>query len=582
MVGVVGIVNAALLVALIVVSREDAAAGPAPLPGGFELVGHSPLMERGMNSALAIHRDHAYVGSRTDGTHPNAGVLTVDISDPASPRVVDQIGPPNEAVPGESSRELRVWAAADLLVVMNFKCDPGHSCPQSDTARSTLRFYDIAGANEAHPQLVSTYEIPRVPHEFFLWEDPKRPGRALAYITVQSETEDNLLVVDVSGAREGRFAQAASFTAPVPDREFGQLHSLSVSPDGTRAFFAYLSAGYMEADTSDLAAARPNPQVRLVTPVEQRVEWGIPGAHSAVKLHGRDYVLMTDEVYGAVFGQGEALGYAVLKGCPWGWVRVVDISDRARPKVASEFKLRPYNDPSYCGNTPPLQNDLASYSSHNPTLLPNMALITWHSAGLEAVSLADPRTPTQLAEFRPKPLDRVATEDPALSSGNDKVVFWSYPIVKDGLIYVVDIRNGLYVLRYRGPREREVECVDFIEGNSTRGDAAAPCERMTIRQRRARVTGARRVRVSVSCRASERTGCRGRLRLASSGRPRTVGLATFDIPAGTRRKISVPLNRRGVRRVDRRRRLRVSAVAHPRLAVAARARLVLLAPRASR
>ena len=27
---------------------------------------------------------------------------------------------------------------------------------------------------------------------------------------------------------------------------------------------------------------------------------------------------------------------------------------------------------------------------------------------------------------------------------------WSYPIVTNGLIYVVDVRNGLYVVRYHG------------------------------------------------------------------------------------------------------------------------------------
>ena len=41
----------------------------APSPGSFELVGHDPLLSRGMNAALAVHGDYAYVGSRTDGTH---------------------------------------------------------------------------------------------------------------------------------------------------------------------------------------------------------------------------------------------------------------------------------------------------------------------------------------------------------------------------------------------------------------------------------------------------------------------------------------------------------------------------------
>jgi hypothetical protein len=33
---------------------------------------------------------------------------------------------------------------------------------------------------------------------------------------------------------------------------------------------------------------------------------------------------------------------------------------------------------------------------------------------------------------------------------------WSYAIIEDGLIYAVDLRNGLYVLKYKGPFEKEV------------------------------------------------------------------------------------------------------------------------------
>ena len=65
----------------------------------------------------------------------------------------------------------------------------------------------------------------------------------------------------------------------------------------------------------------------------------------------------------------------------------------------------------------------------------------------------------------------MGTEDPALSSGPDKVVMWSYPIIKDGLIYVTDIRNGLYLLKYHGPSEDEVTAIHFLEGNSNLGEA---------------------------------------------------------------------------------------------------------------
>ena len=87
------------------------------------------------------------------------------------------------------------------------------------------------------------------------------------------------------------------------------------------------------------------------------------------------------------------------------------------------------------------------------------------------VDISDPKKPTKLTEFVATPVIPILQEDPVLSSGGDKVVAWSYPIIKDGIIYFVDVRNGLYAVRYSGPYENEVSNVDFIEGNSNLGDA---------------------------------------------------------------------------------------------------------------
>ena len=67
-------------------------------------------------------------------------------------------------------------------------------------------------------------------------------------------------------------------------------------------------------------------------------------------------------------------------------------------------------------------------------------------------------------------------EDPRLSSDPDtgnheKVVMWSYPIIADGLIYVTDVRNGLYVLEYEARDARQIRRIAFLEGNSNQGDA---------------------------------------------------------------------------------------------------------------
>jgi hypothetical protein len=120
---------------------------------------------------------------------------------------------------------------------------------------------------------------------------------------------------------------------------------------------------------------------------------------------------------------------------------------------------------------------------------PNTGLI-WETFALlvQAIDISDATHPKQAGFFMPQPIPVVGTEDPALSAGpattvsellnpnvNDpdfktKVVMWSYPIIKDGLIYVIDIRNGLYILRYTGPHSDQVENTQFREGNSTVGN----------------------------------------------------------------------------------------------------------------
>jgi hypothetical protein len=433
------------------------------LLGSLTLVGHDPLFERGMNAALAVWRDFVYVGSRTDGSkgHPHPGVLVVSVEDPNDPRVISEIGPPDEGNPGESSRELRVWPSARLLLVLNFGCDPIiHSCSGFGVS-PTIRFYDISGQHGADPVLVSTYRPTRTPHEFFLWLDPSEPKRALLFMSTPGFSDGSLLVTDVSRAREGRFEEVASWTTSFPDPgPDDNLHSLSVSSDGTRAYLAYLTAGFFILDTSEVARGRPDPAIRLVTPLANRAQWAGRGAHSAVRIPRRDVVLTTDEVYG---------GPGPDDGCPWGWVRLIDVSDESRPEVISEYKVAPYNDRAYCEGVSAARDLGSSFSSHNPTVTEHLAIVAWHSAGLQAFSTADATHPQQVAEFVPEPLNTVATEDPALSSGPDKVVMWSYPIIKDGLIYVVDVRNGLYIIDYQGPFEDEPASIRFLEGNSNRG-----------------------------------------------------------------------------------------------------------------
>lgn len=486
----------AALVALLTgmgLTLVNPATSPAvsPTVGRFELVGSSDLLGRGMNAALAVHGDYAYVGSRTDGSHPNSGILVVDISRPTRPEVVHQIGPPDAGNLGETSRELRVWPDRDLLVVLNFECNPaGHLCPASEAidVSPTVRFFDIRGDRAWRPRLVSTYHLPDTPHEFFLWDDPRVPGRALLYVTTAYQgsgadidhEEPHLLVTDISRARQGEFRELARWS---PDRDprwdEAGLHSLSLSRNGRRAYLADLEGGFLMANTRQLAEGRLRPRIRQLTPASAAVHHEAPGAHSAVPLPGRPFAMVTDEVYGRGGGLGPAIGYNMLLGCPWGWARLVDVRDPRAPSVVGEYKASPWNDASRCSELSPLDREGgASYSSHNPTVTRHLGLVSWHSAGLHAADLADPSSPRTTAVFSPEPRTAVVTEDPVLSSGgSQRTVVWSYPVVQDGLIFVVDVRNGLYVLRYHGPHADELRCRTFIEGNSNLGRRIPDCGR---------------------------------------------------------------------------------------------------------
>ena len=218
-----------------------------------------------------------------------------------------------------------------------------------------------------------------------------------------------------------------------------------------------------------------------------------------MKLWNKDWVYVSDEVYGTTTAAGH--------GCPWGWARFIDVADETRPVVRSEFRL-PENQPLSCTTFNPPRT---SYSAHNPTLTPSIAFSTWHSGGFQAIDITNPANPTQLAEFKPDPLPMVAHGGPAADSDtlagrtDKKVVMWSYPVIQDGLIYTVDLRNGLYILKYNGPYQQEVDDIGFLEGNSNQGDAL--CYEPVPGQRAGRLLGGHRHR-----RAARAARCRRRSR----------------------------------------------------------------------
>jgi hypothetical protein len=452
---------ALVLVGLIAGCGDDL---PAPVdaaapPPRLAQLGHADLGGRGMNAALALAGDTAYVGSRIDGQP----VLIVDVADPRAPTVVGSIPDPALSAVGMSSRELRVVPELDLLVVLMMTCSPAlHGCGGPAAEREHLRLYDLS--DRRAPRLVGRHDVvsafrrERSPHEFYLWRDPARPGRVLALLTTPPGP-DGLEVVDLTDPAAPRTllmwdaVEDGGLTGLGGDN---LAHSISASVDGRVGYLSHQQGGLVALDLTDLADDAAAPAVRLKTPAAAALDWSPPspiGPHSATLVPGRPLVVVTDEVYPPPFAPG----------CPWGHLRVVDVADPTALRVTGEFRVAE-NDPAYCGSGAPL--DRVAFTAHNTTATASLALVSWYGAGLQVVDLTDPAAPTGLTEFRPAPLPSVTTEDPGL--GGTGVAMWSYPVVQDGLIYVVDIRNGLYVLRYRGPHDDELAGLAFAEGNSNR------------------------------------------------------------------------------------------------------------------
>jgi hypothetical protein len=277
----------------------------------FELVGHDPLSNRGMNSQVTIYGHYAYIGNRTDGSstcgfgdprgyltqncpHPHPGILIDDISDPAHPTGVGEIGLPYAGQVGITTRELRVWPQKHLLMVMTFRCSSViHACPVGNdtTFPFDIKFFDLT--DPVHPSFISSYVPASLagqqvkPHEMFLWVDPKNPDRALLWLSTPSVSVNparpNLMIVDISDVpsdgpvhevAEGNWNQFFPGAADPNNYDFDlSLHSMTPSFDGTRTYLAYLRGGFGVLDTSEVANDQvpagtvENLNDKLLTPV---------------------------------------------------------------------------------------------------------------------------------------------------------------------------------------------------------------------------------------------------------------------------------------------------------------------------
>ena len=128
------------------------------------------------------------------------------------------------------------------------------------------------------------------------------------------------------------------------------------------------------------------------------------------------------------------------------------------PRIISRFAL-----PEIAGACAGRPDPAAVFTAHNPLLVGDLAFVTWYAGGLQALDLSNPAQPVRVGLYVPDGAGAAAGS----YVGSYPVQLWSYPILRDGLLYVSDIQSGLHILRYTGPAADSVGAVPLAEGNVT-------------------------------------------------------------------------------------------------------------------
>jgi hypothetical protein len=355
------------------VSREDADSGRAAkgYTCNTEIVGRfgdeTPYgtvggfkVERYVDSS---GRECAYYDTTllypTNFLDQEGGVNVLDMSDPANPKLTDQLATPAMLSPHES---LVVSQRRGVLAAV--AGNPGFAPGQVDV-------YDLS-ADCRYPQLKSTTPVGIFGHESGLAPDGKTFYSA-------SPATSTLVAVDITNQ---------SVPEPLWYGDYDS-HGLSISDDGNRAYVAGTGSGLIILDTSEVQARTPNPQVRELS----RLTWesmSIPQNAIPVTIRGHEYVVEIDE-----FGTLSEVGAA----------RIIDVEDETAPRVVSNMRLevhQPENFDEISGD-PAANNPLQGYAGHYCSVPkrnnPGIVACSMILSGLRVFDVRDPEDPKEIAYF---------------------------------------------------------------------------------------------------------------------------------------------------------------------------------------
>ncbi|MFA9444249.1 LVIVD repeat-containing protein [Egicoccus sp. AB-alg6-2] len=406
---------------------------PSHRAEGFELLGYTDLDGRpGFKLALQVTggRWWLYV---TRFWEP--GVWIVDVTDPTSPAVVDEI-------PGPDDPNVATWQVqvADGLLVLGLEHRPlpWGGDPTAAGAEG-LEFWDVA--DPTSPRRLSGYA-----YGGHGTHRNHYTGGNLVHVTAsvpgfEGNIYSILDIEDPARPREvGRWflpEQWVAGTAPgaAPGRRIS-LHGPPY-PHGDRAYLPYGAAGMVVLDISDVRTPRLVSRLDIGGAFSSMI-----AMHTAIPLPGRGLVAVNTEAIAE--RSEEAYNFAGL----------VDVTDEREPRLVSLLPVPVPPDGADFANFQRRGGRFGPHNQHHPQngaphlfQSEDLLYLTWFNAGLRVYDISDPYLPRERGWFLP--------DDPVERRGllpRGALVTQSEDVLVDnrGVAYLTDKNHGLHVLRFTG------------------------------------------------------------------------------------------------------------------------------------
>jgi hypothetical protein len=392
---------------------------PQPYSKGVRVVGHSPT--GGMQMGW-IDRCAYIAGAVGPAGH---GIAVVDVRNPVAPRDVRMLTDPGASQATENF-DARVTSSGRKIVIGGDRAVGG----TTNNASSRLSIYDASDCE--NPKHMAEYVWPEGTHTVHISPD----GMLVYGMTIEPMTgRGGIHVLDISDLAHPRYVGKFGITGPDGRSWEFAPHNMIVSPDGRRMYvgvigsrggdlnreskladgvfgyerFAPGAGGVYIIDSSDFAAGRANPKLRLIGTAEHS------GWHdtSLANIKGVPYLV----------GTGEG-----IIPCPGAFPLITNIADEQHPRIVGAFRTdmnRPENCPA--ASAPPkiamtadgkvayptpaaraaAMNQSSKQSSHYSSVdsatNTRIGMFSMTGAGFRIADLRNPANPVEIAYFRPGP-----------------------------------------------------------------------------------------------------------------------------------------------------------------------------------